>query len=315
VKSFREVRVESPAGLEDELVGRVFALGSLGSWTEHLADGRIRLHAFFHGSDDRLPGELAGALALPGVRLAGGGAVEDSDWLAAWRAAARPIPVGERFLVDPREPAEAREPIDSGGRFLLRLPARTAFGVGSHESTRLAVELLETLPVAGARVLDVGTGTGILAFAALRLGAAAVVACDLDPGAALLLPQFMQLNGIRFAAFAGSLQALSGRDRDQRKKPRTKAKSIAKTKSTGGGTSLGGARRFDLALVNVIPEEIEPDLPTLVTLLRPGGAAIFSGILSVSAPRVLARLSGLGFRRSARRSAGEWSAFVLELAP
>jgi ribosomal protein L11 methylase PrmA len=328
VKSFREVRVESPAGLEDELVGRVFALGSRGSWTEHLEDERIRLHVFFAGDDADAPIALRRALAeLAGVRVSAAAAVEDADWAASWRAAARPIAVGERFLIDPREPADVREPVDAGGRYLLRLPARTAFGVGSHESTRLAVELLETLPVEGTRVLDVGTGTGILAFAALLLGARAVVACDLDPAAALLLPEHMRLNGLRIAAWAGSLQALSAQDQDQEHdQDKTKASIEGKDSRqvVRGGTGLPRrpGRGFDLVLANVIPEEIEADLPALAAALRPGAMALFSGILSSALESAISRVDRHGLRHPPRPgrqaggravvTAGEWAAFVAE---
>ena len=288
MKGSWRVRVEAPVELEDELAGRLWVAGSVGSWSEPAAAGRVRLNAFFE-RDGGVPPELGEALAAfgPGVELLGAEAAPDRDWLAGWRAGAAPIEVGARFLVDPREPQEAPDPVDHPGeRILLRLPARTAFGVGSPESTRLAVELLERQEVTGLRVLDVGAGTGILAFAARHLGAREVVACDLDPAAALLLPQFMQLNGLRVAAFCGSLGALSAR-----------------------------ARRFDLALVNVIPAEIEPDLPALAEVLRPGAVALFSGILSAAAEESLARLAAFGFRETARRTAGEWIAFATECAP
>ena len=74
-------------------------------------------------------------------------------------------------------------------------------------------------------------------------------------------------------------------------------------------------KRFDLALVNVIPAEIEPDLPALADALRPGAVALFSGILSAAADDSRARLAAFGFREKARRTAGEWIAFATELAP
>lgn len=291
MKGSWRVRVEAPVELEDELAGRLWVAGSVGSWSEPGAAGRVRLHAFFEGDADAPPG-LGTALAAlgPGVELLGAEPVPDRDWLVGWRAGAEPIEVGTRFLVDPREPSEAAGPVDPCGRFLLRLPARTAFGVGSHESTRLAVELLERQEVTGRRVLDVGTGTGILAFAALLLGARQVVALDLDPTAALLLPQYMTLNRARFAAFVGSVRAI------------------------GTGAARGN-RGFDLALVNVVPREIEPDLPALAEALRPGAAALFSGILSVAAAEALERLARHGFREVGRREAGEWLALATELAP
>ena len=167
---------------------------------------------------------------------------------------------------------------------LLRLPARRAFGTGSHESTRLALEILERLAVRGRRVLDVGTGTGVLALAALRLGARRAVAHDLDPAAALLAALNARLNSLAPLVFAGPVAAIA----------------------------RGAA--FDLLLVNVIPEEIAADLPRLARLLAPRGRAVFSGILRSGSRRALGVLRAAGFRRRASRFAGEWAAYLCEAA-
>jgi len=94
------------------------------------------------------------------------------------------------------------------GRRLLRLPARAAFGTGSHESTSLALELLEDADLQGRRVLDVGTGTGVLAFAALAFGAASVTGFDVDPASPFHARDNSALNGLHPRLFAGRLAAL-----------------------------------------------------------------------------------------------------------
>jgi ribosomal protein L11 methyltransferase len=270
----------SLAEREDRLVATLWSLGCEGSWSRDEA-GALRLEAFFVRGATPSRAELRAAGATSGARLVEVVAAEQRDWAAEWRARATPIEVGERFLVDPREPERA-EPAAPAGRFLLRLPARTAFGTGAHESTRLAVELLETVPLSGRSVLDVGAGSGILALAAQRLGAARVAACDLDPAAALLLPDAMRANGARLLAWTGGLEALA---------------------------DLPSAARFDLALVNVVPREIAGDLARLASALAPGAAAIFSGILAAQAEEALDRLARHGFVERARRTAGEWIAF------
>jgi ribosomal protein L11 methyltransferase len=275
--------IEAPERLEDPLVALLWAHGGLGSWSEPAGAGRVRIHGYLAPGTDgaRLRRALAidAAVAVSPLERVG-----DRDWAAPWRRAARPIEVGRRFLVDPREPDEIDAPAAPGARILLHLPARTAFGTGAHESTRLALELLEQLDLEGSAVLDVGSGSGILAFAALALGARKAVALDVDPAAALLIPAYASLNASRLAAFVGRLAALAA-----------------------------GAR-FDLALVNVVPPEIAPDLPRLATLVRPGGLAIFSGILASEAERALAALGAAGFAERDRRSAGEWLALVCVVA-
>ncbi len=273
-----------PAEREDEMVAALWELGTLGVQVIEAAGGEVRLEAYF---DAEAPGAVAGA------QPAGSQEVPAEDWLASYRAAARPFPVGERLWLDPREPDASREPAPPGRR-ALRVPARGAFGTGSHESTRLALELLEGMALAGRRVLDVGTGTGVLALAALAFGARSAVGLDVDPTSPFHARENRRLNrpgrGGRMgpALFAGALAALR--------------------------PARPGAR-FDLALVNVIPEVIASDLPLLPPLLAPGAEAVVSGALAVSREPILATWRDLGFQPVAERSAGEWIAFRLARAP
>ncbi len=271
-----------PAEREDEVVAALWARGTAGV---QVVDGgeaeTVRLEAWFEGEPP--DGPVAGCEAVTVEE------VPETDWMAPYRALAKPFEVGERLLLDPRDPDLPGEG-DAGaaapdGRTRLRIPARAAFGTGSHESTRLVLELLEECDLAGARVLDVGTGTGVLAFAALLFGARSAVALDVDPAAPCHAWANARLNreplgGRSPALFAGTAAALAER-----------------------------AGLFDLALVNVIPEEIADDLPHVLGLLAPGGGAIFSGILAEHGPRVLAGLTGRGLDPVAERAAGEWVAF------
>lgn len=266
-----------PPELEETFVGDLWLAGTLGVQSTVEPDGRVRLEAWF-------PAGSVPAVSLPpDVEPAGDEPVPDSDWLAAYRERARPFPVGRSLFVDPREPDEAPAEVPEGRR-LLRLPARAAFGIGSHESTSLALELLEDMDLAGLRVLDVGTGTGILALAALGAGARSAVGFDVDPAAPVHARDNARLNGFpRLRLFAGRLAAL-------RERP-----------------------LFDLALINVVPEQILPEMPDLVALLRPGAEAILSGILAEKGREVLDQVRGLGLVERDRREAGEWVAFRVGL--
>ncbi len=261
-----------PADLEDAAVARLWMAGTLGVQSSTGADGRLLLEAWFPLDAPRAETEI-----LPGVELESEETVPDADWFATWRERAVPFKVGRTLWLDPREPEERAEAPE--GRRLLRLPARAAFGTGSHESTSLALELLEDADLHGRRVLDVGTGTGVLAFAALLFGAASVTGYDVDPASPFHARDNSGLNGLHPRLFAGRLAAI-------RERP-----------------------RFDLALVNVVPEQILPEMPDLVRRLRPGAGMILSGILAERGRQVLDRLGGLGFFETGRREAGDWVAF------
>jgi ribosomal protein L11 methyltransferase len=296
-----------PAELEESLVADLWQAGTLGVSTESEPDGRLRLTAWFRPA----------APPPPGIECLSEDEEPDVDWMAEYRRRAVPFPLGRTLLIDPREPEQAQEaaPVPAGRR-LIRLPARTAFGIGSHESTALALELLEAAELAGRAVLDVGTGTGILAFAALAWGAARVVAFDADPVAVLQARANSRLNGLHPRLFAGRAAALA-------------PYGGAPPRSADGAVPADAAGPFDLVIVNVVPEEILPDLADLLPLLAPGGTLILSGLLAERAAEVAARLAAfglfetpqtgeagrpLGAGGSGRRTRGEWTALRLSRA-
>jgi ribosomal protein L11 methyltransferase len=217
----------------------------------------------------------------PGARLRCEEWIEGEDWLAAYRDAARPIAVGDRLWIDPREPGSDPLPVPDH-RLALRVPARTAFGTGSHASTRLARRLLERQPLAGAWVLDVGTGSGILSLAARALGARRAAGFDLDPAAALLAGQHARMNGVRGAAFWA-----------------------------GGVESLAPAARFGVVVANALPHELLPVAGAVGQAVAPGGRLIVSGVLAAEAGPVLAAWRVLGLEPVDEQADEEWVAWTL----
>ncbi|MFN7943570.1 MAG: 50S ribosomal protein L11 methyltransferase [Thermoanaerobaculia bacterium] len=311
------LRLRAPREAEDLLAGWLWARGTEGLTLEiepatesaiaevdangpgaTASAGWILVEATFQEEKLLVKEEMADLEAwIPGVTLVDSGLVEDRDWLAVWRASAQVFPLGEKLAVDPREWSEAAQPpsetpaessIAEGGtevaggqvRRVLQIPARTAFGVGSHESTRLAYELLEATDLAGRRVLDVGCGSGILAMAALALGALSAVGFDLDLGAALLAGQYARHNRLAPRLFAGTVAALA---------PPPAAR---------------GA--FDVVVLNVLPHEIAGELDRVVAQLAPGGDLLVSGVLASEADRVRRAVGDLGCDERRRVTAGEW---------
>ena len=288
------IRIPSePPDLEEIVSAWLWERGTAGIEFQAGEAGESVLVATFEAEKLPVEGELEDLAALvPGCDVGDFGPVEDRDWLAAWREAAEPIPLGARLVVDPREWDSSvvdLPPTLSGGsgaegasaeRFVLAIPARTAFGVGSHESTRLAYELLEATPLAGKRVLDVGCGSGILAMAALLLGARAAVGFDFDPAAGLLAGQYARHNRLAPAFYTGTVAALAPPATDE--------------------------QRFEVVVLNVLPHEIAAELGQVIDQLAPGGDLLVSGVLQTEAAAVTIAIESLGCEAAGEIRAGEW---------
>ena len=125
------------------------------------------------------------------------------DWINNWKQYFKPIPVGEKLLIRPIW----EEDFDPRGRAVLNLEPGLAFGTGTHETTRLCMELIEKYLPEGADFLDMGCGSGILSVAALLLGARSAVGVDIDPLAVKTAVENARLNGVegRFTGVCGNL--------------------------------------------------------------------------------------------------------------
>jgi ribosomal protein L11 methyltransferase len=197
----------------------------------------------------------------------------ERDWVAEAAALQRPVEVG-RYLLDPHDGARAAA---AGDRTRLFVPATRAFGTGSHESTRLALRLLLAERVAGRSVLDVGTGVGTLALVAAREGARRVVGFDVDPDAAFATRELARANATPgIAAFVGPLEAL---------RP---------------------AARFDVAVANLIHEELAPLLPALRGLLAPAGVLLAAGQLAGRRGEWHGALEANGFSPESETLENDW---------
>ena len=211
--------------------------------------------------------------------------VADEDWSLSWKQHWQPDPVGEGLLI---LPAWLEVPPEHGERLVIRMDPGSAFGTGSHPTTRLCLEALEQAPPVGALVADLGCGSGVLGLAALGLGATAVVAADTDSLAVRATDDNRELNGRpadQLKVSLGSVEALQ---------------------------HLLEGRRADLLLCNILAPVIEALAPGFEALVAPEGRALLSGLLVDQAPRLEQVLGDLGWRVSARGSQGRWGLLEIQ---
>lgn len=285
--SWERLTYELPADQEELLSLALWARGAVGVEVRPPTDRGggelpIRLVAYFETpSPSELDSDPPGWEGR-GIRRVDRADVPSRDWLAEYRAAARPFDVGPRLRLDPRDPSDAAAPSEE--RIVLRIPARQAFGTGSHESTRLLLEWLQEIDLGGRRVVDIGTGSGILALAAARLGAQGPVAVDVDPVAVFVARETARINGVRLRLVAGGADCLA-------------------------------AAVFDLALLNILPSEWLDDLEAVGRVLTGGGRALLSGASDEDIERLRERLLTVGWRLVEERADGEWHAVEMEIPP
>ena len=205
---------------------------------------------------------------------------EDPEWATSWHDEVGARRCGERLVVRPvRVDGAAPDEAAADAAVEVVVDPGTAFGSGSHASTRLCLAALEPLAPGARRVLDVGSGTGVLGVAALLLGAGTLVALDVDPGAVAATRRAVELNGVadRATVLDGSVSAVAG--------------------------------TFDLVLANLLVPIVEELGPELVARVAPGGAIVVGGLLDHQVDRAVAALSPLV--PSARRVEADWVALTL----
>jgi len=212
----------------------------------------------------------------------------DEDWSLSWKQHWQPDPVGQTLLI---LPAWLSVPQEHAQRLVLKMDPGSAFGTGSHPTTRLCLEALEVTPPSGQRVADLGCGSGVLGLAALGLGAREVIAVDTDSLAIRATADNAELNGLSPEALLvrqGSVETLEG---------------------------LLGGNPADLLLCNILAPVIEALAPGFQPVLRPDGRGLLSGLLVEQAPRLTEVLQGLGWSVQAQASQGRWGLLEIRRQP
>lgn len=210
----------------------------------------------------------------------------DRDWTEEWKRGLAPRRVGQRLIVAPSWTTPEPGPND----IVITIDPQMAFGTGEHASTRGALRLLEQAIQPRARVLDLGTGSAVLAIAAAKLGAASVLGVEADADSLINAAENVRNND------AASCVRLEHKLAD--------------------ADYLGTLGRFELVLANILSSVIIPLLPALRKLLRSNGVLVVAGILQEEADAFRAEAERAGFAISAEdREAEWWSALLRPSVP
>jgi len=218
----------------------------------------------------------------PQVRTMG-----EEDWAHAWKQFYKPLRIGKRVVLKPTWESFDVQP----GDLVVELDPGMAFGTGLHPSTRLCIAALEEVVQPGDQVLDLGTGSGVLAFVAVKLGAASVLATDIDTLAVRVAQENATLNQI---ALGPALQI------------------------EHGSVPANRPGQFQTIVANILAEviaglfESKYGDPPLAEPLAPGGHLILSGIIAERADMVIEAAARQGLHLVDRKQEGDWVALVVQ---
>lgn len=276
--------LEAPSPLLDTLVDALLERGVLGSWQHE-----NRAHLYFPPEFNPVEARAAVRFLL---RIFGEeeesvhceiGWEEERDWNDAWKRHYRPVPIGDQILVKAPwhdVPAAAR-----GRSVVIEIEPGMAFGTGTHPSTQLTLRALERLVIPGASVLDVGTGSGILAIAAAKLGCRLAVGFDVDPESVRNAVVNVRRNGVGSSVrlFVGTIDAVAPRP------------------------------VWDLIAANIQRTILLGLLNDFAVRVRKGGWLVLAGLLETEKAEMSSELARRGFHVVHVLELDEWIAIVAQL--
>ena len=257
-------------------------------------NGEVRVKAYFTSADEEFRKRLSEGLErLRGFDWDMGrlevsfGAIDGEDWAENWKKYYKPIPLGKLVICPVWETYDATD-----GEILLKMEPGMMFGSGQHETTSMCLEILQKMVQPGMRVLDIGSGSGILSIGSLLLGAKEAVGVDVDPNGVGTAYQNAAYNGITeetYTVYSGNVLE----DEELSKK-------------------IGN--NFDLVVANIVADVIIALTPLIPCFLKRDGCCIVSGIISDRIADVTKALDGSGFKVLDCRRNGEWAAIAAKRA-
>ena len=205
----------------------------------------------------------------------------EDDWAESWKQYYKPVPLGRVTIVPAWEKYEARD-----NEIVIKMDPGMAFGTGTHETTRLVIRLMQDIIKGGERVLDVGTGSGILSICASKLGALSCNAYDIDPIAVKVAKENALADGCENIT-VGVSDLLHGVD-----------------------LSMG---KYDFCVANIVTDIIIRMLPDIRKYLKSGSLLILSGIIGERAEEVRRAVLGEGFLVEKEISENDWVGMLVRV--
>ncbi|MBQ3053661.1 MAG: 50S ribosomal protein L11 methyltransferase [Clostridia bacterium] len=203
--------------------------------------------------------------------------VSEQDWENSWKKYYKPVYIGENIVIKP----VWEEIPQKDGKIVIELDPGMAFGTGTHETTRMCLEVLERTIKKGDKVLDIGTGSGILSIGAVKMGAESCFAVDIDPVAVKVVGENAEINGVndKITTVIGNLA----------------------DKVTG---------KYQVVVANIIADAIIALSPDVRQFMAEGGVYITSGIIHFRLEDVVEKLKECGFEIREIIRQGDWAAVV-----
>lgn len=205
--------------------------------------------------------------------------IDDEDWAESWKSQYKPFRLGKHIVIRPGWEAYDAEPDDK----VVTIDPGMAFGTGTHETTGMCVSLVEEYVKSGMDVIDVGTGTGILAIAAAHMGAKHVLASDIDPMAVRVARENIEINGFSHVIEAKEGDLLEACESDA-----------------------------NVVIANIIADVIIHICAPVRALIREGGVFICSGIAREREDEVIEAIRKAGYGKLDIRNDGEWTAIACQ---
>ena len=281
--SWNQLTLDVPDELKDAIVGELSSEGVSGVWEEGQPQpGHTRLVVYFSPRSDlkNIENCVSRIFARTGLETPAisRSLVEECDWNEEWKKSYTSFPIGDDFFVIP---SWEQTPCPDD-RLPIRVDPGQAFGTGTHETTQLTMEALERWVEPTQVVLDIGTGSGILAIASRLLGAREVFGCDIDPVAAQVACANIERNAENQVwTFCGSVDAVR-------------------------------SASVHLVLCNMTADLIAALISEIHRVMQPRGIAIFSGILRDQNEEIYEVMSTHRFIVHEELTRGEWVALIAE---